>query len=257
MKAGRTFAMRVQDREFYSAAVDYFAPQNQRAMSTHISVVSSYARVVMPLVRAHAQGRQLRVLELGAGTCIATVLFKREFPTAQFTCLDISLVRMQTLVRSAAERHGISAEGITLHEGDFTNVLPFDDGSFDIILFDAALHHSRNIWTTLEECYRLLAPDGAVVAMREAYLARLTSAHAMRRLRNTPEFAAGVAENAYLKEQYDYYFRAAGFAPKFYAVNPAGWALLAPLNGLVFSKWSIWAPKASTTRPRIATNSSE
>jgi ubiquinone/menaquinone biosynthesis C-methylase UbiE len=175
-------------------------------------------------------------------------MFKREFSNAHFACLDISLSRMQTLVGPTAERCGISPEGITFHEGDFTHALPFEDGAFDVVLFDAALHHSRSMWATLEECYRVLGADGAVVAMREAYLANLTSRYAMRRLRDSPEFAAGVAENAYLKEQYDYYFRALGFEPTFYPVTPGRWALLSPFNGLVFSKWSIWAPKGPASQ---------
>lgn len=237
--------MRAQDRDFYSAAIHYFDAKNADQLATHIATVRSYVEPILPKVRAHMAGKPVRFLELGAGTCLSTLLFRQEFPNSEFTCFDISLSRMQSLIGSTAQQVGSSADGINLIEGDFTDRLPFETASFDIILFDAALHHSRSIWTTLEECHRILAPDGAVAAMREAYLAKFTSAYAMRRLQNSPEFSAGVAENAYLKEQYDYYFRAARFEPHFQSVSPGKWALLSPLNGLLFSKWSIWAPKAA------------
>jgi hypothetical protein len=99
------------------------------------------------------------------------------------------------------------------------------------------------MWLTLSECRRVLAPDGAVAALREQYLAPLTAGYALKRLLRTKEVQSGVAENAYLKDQYAYYFLANGFTPQFHGVTPgAQWRLLSALNGLLFSKWSIWAP---------------
>jgi hypothetical protein len=74
-------------------------------------------------------------------------------------------------------------------------------------------------------------------------LAPLTCGYALNRLLQSHEVQAGVSENAYLKEQYAYYFRANGFEPRFHRVSPsAKWLLLSPLNGIAYSKWSIWAP---------------
>ena len=84
---------------------------------------------------------------------------------------------------------------------------------------------------------------GAVAALREQYLAPFTAGYALKRLLQTKEVQSGVAENAYLKDQYAYYFLANGFSPQFRGVTPgAQWRLLSGLNGLLFSKWSIWAP---------------
>jgi ubiquinone/menaquinone biosynthesis C-methylase UbiE len=139
----------------------------------------------------------------------------------------------------------VNGDGIELAECDMSSKLPFDDSQFDIVVFDASLHHSCNMWLTLSECKRILAPDGAVAAFREQYLAPFSAGHALKRLLQTKEVQSGVAENAYLKDQYAYYFLANGFSPQFRPVTPGvKWRLLSPLNGLLFSKWSIWAPVA-------------
>lgn len=159
------------------------------------------------------------------------------------TCMDISAARMDALATKVAQKVGGQIEKLVFREGDFSNVLPFSDGSFDLVLFDAALHHSRNIWLTLQECHRVLSNDGILVAQREAFVALLTSGIAFRRLLCSPEVAAGVSENAYLRSQYDYYMRANGFLPTFRSVAPGRWALVGFLNGWVFSKWAIVAQR--------------
>lgn len=172
------------------------------------------------------------------------MLLRSSFPDCSLTCADISRSRMETLIGKSAAAVGASAEGAKLVELDFSDALPFQDAEFDLIVFDAALHHSRNIWMTLAECHRVLDARGAVAALREAFLAPLTYRYAMRRLSRSPEVRAGVAENAYLKEQYAYYFDVNGFSPDFIPVTPPGWKwrMAAPFNGIAIAKWAIWAP---------------
>jgi ubiquinone/menaquinone biosynthesis C-methylase UbiE len=155
---------------------------------------------------------------------------------------------MQQLIDKGANFLDVKTDHIDLVECDFSAGLPFDDARFDIVVFDASLHHSRNIWFTLEECARILTSDGAIVALREQYLAPLTAKYALDRLMETPEVKAGVSENAYLKEQYEYYFRTAQFEPKFYPVSPGRFRLLSFLNGIAFSKWSVFASKKHDDR---------
>jgi hypothetical protein len=88
----------------------------------------------------------------------------------------------------------------------------------------------------------VLRSDGLLVAQREQYLALLSQQYALKRLLQSEEVRAGVAENAYSKAQYEYYLRAAGFVPTFYPVSPGPhWKMIAPLNGLFYSKWTIVA----------------
>ncbi|MFO1109738.1 MAG: class I SAM-dependent methyltransferase [Bradyrhizobium sp.] len=237
--------LQTNDREFYSEAVDYFDSEKIQQIREHLAVVQSYiAAIADHLDEFYSRkNRKVRFVEIGAGTCLTSLSLRKMYPEASFTCVDISMSRMQQLLESSAKLVGVNGGGIELVECDMSNKLPLDDGQFDIVVFDASLHHSRNIWLTLSECKRILVPDGAIAAFREQYLAPFSAGHALKRLLQTKEVQSGVAENAYLKDQYAYYFLANGFSPQFRAVTPgARWRLLSPLNGLLFSKWSIWAP---------------
>jgi len=237
------------DKSFYSGSVHYYDPALRKQFESHVATVSNYLNAVIGRLREHVAGRdRIDIVELGAGTCLTSLMLRKHFPSARLTCIDISLSRMQALIEDSAALLGTDHGGIELIEADIGGALPLADASLDIVVFDSSLHHSRNVWNTLSECRRVLRPQGAIAALREQYLAPLTYRFALERLLRTPEVRAGVAENAYLKDQYAYYLRAAGFEPTFYPVRPsAKWLLLSPLNGIAYSKWSIWAPKVGTS----------
>jgi ubiquinone/menaquinone biosynthesis C-methylase UbiE len=239
--------LRTDDRKFYAGSIDYFDAENEQRIKKHLEVVKSYIDAISDSLNALYSRRNgnVRFVELGAGTCLTSLSLRKMYPQASFTCVDISISRMEQLHGKSAGLVGVDGSGIEFAECDISNKLPFGDAQFDIVVFDASLHHSRNMWLTLGECKRILKPDGAVAALREQYLAPFTAGYALRRLLQTKEVQSGVAENAYLKDQYAYYFLANGFSPQFRSVTPnAQWRLLSPLNGLFFSKWSIWATVA-------------
>ena len=237
--------VRTDDREFYAGSVNYFDGENEAQIRDHLEIVRTYIAAVSEYLDQFYRQRngKVKFLELGAGTCLTSLSLRKMYPLAKFTCADISMSRMQQLLENSARLVGVDGGDIEFAECDMSNKLPFGDGQFDIVVFDASLHHSRNIWLTLSECKRILTPGGAVAALREQYLAPFTAGYALKRLLQTKEVQSGVAENAYLKDQYAYYFLANGFSPQFRAVTPgAQWRLLSGLNVLLFSKWSIWAP---------------
>jgi len=242
--------LRKDDQDFYSNSADYFDTENTQQIESHLATVKLYVAAISDFLDEIYRRRNgdVRFLELGAGTCLTTLSLRKIYPQAKFTCADISLSRMRRFLANSSMLVGVDSSDIDLTECDMSNKLPFEDGRFDIVVFDASLHHSCNVWLTLGECKRVLAPDGAVAALREQYLAQFTATYALKRLLQTKEVQSGVAENAYLKDQYAYYFSANGFLPMFRGVTPGvRWRLLSPLNGLLFSKWSIWAPVASMT----------
>jgi SAM-dependent methyltransferase len=61
-----------------------------------------------------------------------------------------------------AARHYRSA--FTAVQADF-DALPFDDGQFDLVVFNGSLHYAADIGATLARAHRLLAPEGALVVM--------------------------------------------------------------------------------------------
>ncbi|MBN9088894.1 MAG: class I SAM-dependent methyltransferase [Reyranella sp.] len=242
----QTTPSKTADKKFYDAETHYFSDPS--FMTDHQAVVETYVAKYRATLAALAKrkGRKLKTLELGAGTCTLSLTLSREPWIGAMHCTDISAHRMDSLARTVAQHIGGRIELLTFGEADFTDPLRFGDGQFDVVLFDAALHHSRNMWTTLRECHRVLADDGLLIAQREQYAAPLTYPWALRKLLRSEEVAAGVTENSYLKAQYEYYMRATGFRPTFLPVGHRQLPGLWFLNGLVFSKWVIVAERRLT-----------
>jgi ubiquinone/menaquinone biosynthesis C-methylase UbiE len=193
----------------------------------------------------------VRVLELGAGSCAASYLLSREPWVSEIVAGDISSARADQFRPYVLDLTGGDHSKLRFAEVDMNEPLPFPDGYFDLVVMDSALHHSRAIWSTLSEIHRVLKPKGHFVAQREHYLAPLSSRWKMRRMLVSDEVRNGVSENAYLKEQYDYYLKAHGFRTKFRAIFPT-WLFksLFFLNGLAFSKYNLIAYRAnSVARP--------
>ncbi|MGH8558731.1 MAG: class I SAM-dependent methyltransferase [Methylococcales bacterium] len=231
------------DRNFYSESVHYLSKENISSFRKAISERGIYINSVLDkIIQMDKKFGPLMILELGAGTCLTSLILKSRIGRGEFTCMDISAERMAKLADDIATLVGSNTHGMKFVEGDFTFALPFQDNEFDIVMFDAALHHSRNIWTTLKESRRIVKSTGAVTAMREAYLSRFSYGFSINRLLKSPEFRTGVAENAYLKDQYRYYFLACGLNPEFLPVfSNWKWKSLSLLNGLILSKYNIWS----------------
>lgn len=189
-----------------------------------------------------ASSRNLRMLDLGAGSCATSLTISKHDAIAEIVATDVSATRMAVMSKETTEIVGGDLSKLKFQEIDFNDALPFAENSFDLVVMDASLHHSRNIWHTLSEINRVLKSGGYFIAQREAYVAPLTATYAFRRLLRSPEVSAGVSENAYLKSQYDYYLRVNGFSPYFQPIYPSlKFKMLFFLNGIVFSKYNIIA----------------
>lgn len=201
------------------------------------------------LEEAFAGRDRISVLELGAGTCCLSLLLSSLPFVKEIYCSDVSIKKMQCLLPLSSKHIAGHPGKLTLVEGDFGERFEFGDNAFDLVAFDAALHHSRSIWLTLSECRRVLKPNGLLVCQREAYLGLLSFRRKLRELLSSDEVRNGVSENAYLKEQYRYYLKASGFDDvRFMPVaENVVQKLLLPLNGLIYSKWVMLAHKASNS----------
>lgn len=239
---GTTEQSKSLDKEHYDSEVHYF--EMPGFLDKHEAMMREYQASFKARLAQFAGKRDgIRTLELGAGTCTMSLMLSREPWIRSMHCSDISATRMGALADRIAERVGGTTEKITFSEADFTDPLNFADNSFDVIFFDSALHHSRNMWTTLRECHRVLESGGFIIAQREQYLGRLTYGPVLRRILGSRQVRDGVTENAYLKEQYNYYLRATGFNPSFVPVSHGRLRYIALLNGWVHSKWTIIAEK--------------
>jgi SAM-dependent methyltransferase len=109
---------------------------------------------------AHPGGHPVyeRSLEIGAGTGYFTLNMMRAGLIGKATCTDISPGMLATL--------GANAEGLGLRVKTVSadaERLPFKDGSFDLVLGHAVLHHIPDLPTAFGEFARVLAPGGTLL----------------------------------------------------------------------------------------------
>jgi ubiquinone/menaquinone biosynthesis C-methylase UbiE len=97
----------------------------------------------------------LRILDAGCGGgAHAAELVRRG---AEVVGLDASA----SLLAIARDRLGADVQ---LHHGDLADPLPFEDGSFDVVLASLVLHYLERWEPTLGELARVLRPGGRIVA---------------------------------------------------------------------------------------------
>ena len=184
------------------------------------------------------------VAELGAGSCGLSVCISRLENVKRIASIDISMVRMQKMIDLSATILGGDKSKIHPVPCDFNGRLPFEDGELDAVVFDAALHHTRSMWGTLAECNRVLQRGGILVAQRELFLNTFRAKGQISDLLKSPEAAAKVSENMYLKEQYEYYLKMCGFDVEFQKRSPSTIkSHLRALNGILFCDGIFWCNK--------------
>jgi ubiquinone/menaquinone biosynthesis C-methylase UbiE len=99
-----------------------------------------------------------RSLEIGSGTGYFTLNLISAGLIGQATCTDISPGMLATLDTNA-ERLGLAVQTVAAD----AEALPFDDGSFDLVLGHAILHHIPDLAAAFGEFARVLAPGGTLL----------------------------------------------------------------------------------------------
>ncbi len=97
-----------------------------------------------------------KLLEVPVGTGVLTMPVYRELPQADITCFDYSADMMAAAQRKA-ETAGI--RNITFRRGD-VGALPFENGSFDIVLSMNGFHAFPDKDAAYRETFRVLKPGG-------------------------------------------------------------------------------------------------
>jgi SAM-dependent methyltransferase len=99
-----------------------------------------------------------RSLEIGSGTGYFSLNLLQAGVVRSAVCTDISPGMLEALQGNAA-RLGLAVEAV---ESD-AETLPFEDGTFDLVLGHAILHHVPDLERAFCEFFRVLAPGGTVV----------------------------------------------------------------------------------------------
>lgn len=99
-----------------------------------------------------------RSLEIGAGTGYFSLHLLMSGVVGRATCTDISPGMLEAL-KSNAQRLGLEV-GTQVADAER---LPFEDGSFDLVLGHAVLHHIPDLGRAFAELERVLRPGGTIV----------------------------------------------------------------------------------------------
>jgi SAM-dependent methyltransferase len=99
-----------------------------------------------------------RSLEVGAGTGYFTLNLMQAGVIESAVCTDVS-PGMLAALRGNAERLGLEVETAACDAA----ALPFDDGSFDLVLGHAVLHHLPELDRAFAEFLRVLRPGGVLL----------------------------------------------------------------------------------------------
>ena len=97
-----------------------------------------------------------RLLEVPVGTGVLTMPVYQTMPKADITCLDYSPDMMKQ-AKEKAER--LRLKNVTFRQGD-VGALPYEDGSFEIVLSLNGFHAFPDKVAAYREIFRVLKPGG-------------------------------------------------------------------------------------------------
>jgi len=135
-------------------------------------------------------------LDVGAGRGIASYALAKD--GFQVTALepDASNIVGAGAIRNLSLDSKLSIKVVE----EFSERLPFENCTFDIVFARAVLHHTSNLQTACAEILRVLKPGGIFIAAREHVLSKQTDLDSF--LASHPLHSLYGGENAFLLSQY-------------------------------------------------------
>jgi SAM-dependent methyltransferase len=198
---------------------EMFKDFNPESFFTENPTVEAYTRDLMTKpdgheiarhVAAMAQGRSLRILDVGVGTgCTSFLLASKGH---QVSVLEPCHAFCK-MIEQASAHYGLE---VSVYEGiaEALDQIPPTE-PFDLIVFNASLHHCDDPVLALRHCLQLLAPGGSVLLTNEPILQFFrTKRWFYRRLVTHPHAMGhyGGNEHTYRYPEYLKMLRLAGFS---------------------------------------------
>lgn len=155
--------------------------------------------------RALLTGRSGTALDVGAGRGIASYALAMDGFTV--TALEPN---PSALVGAAAIRDMAAQGGLAINVcEEFSERLPFENNSFDVVFARAVLHHTSDLKSACAEFLRVLKPGGIMLAVREHVISTEADLPAFYDIHPLHHLYGG--ENAFLLAEYEAAIHDAGF----------------------------------------------
>ncbi|MDR6304574.1 SAM-dependent methyltransferase [Nitrobacter vulgaris] len=147
-----------------------------------------------------------RALDVGAGRGIASYALARNGFTVTALEPNPSAIVGASAIQALAAESKLPIEVVE----EFSERLPFDDDTFDVVFARAVLHHTRDLDAACREMFRVLRSGGIFIAAREHVISK--EADLGRFLEQHPLHHLYGGEHAFVLGRYIGALRGAGFA---------------------------------------------
>lgn len=155
--------------------------------------------------RRLGEGAGRSALDIGAGRGIASYALARDGFAVTALEPDPSSLVGAAAIRALSEEAGLDLRVVE----EFSERLPFEDATFEVVFARAVLHHTSDLRQACQEFFRVLKPGGRFVAVREHVISHKDHLPAFFEIHPLHRFYGG--ENAFLLQEYRDALLGAGF----------------------------------------------
>ncbi|WP_431135813.1 class I SAM-dependent methyltransferase [Psychroserpens mesophilus] len=148
------------------------------------------------LIKTHAPNAKT-ILDIGCGNGISTISFAKK--GYQVTAVEPDPSKTVGAGAIQLLKDKFALKNVDIHV-DFAENINFPDDSFDVVYVRQAMHHANNLNKFVEECIRVLKPNGLLLTIRDHVIINDKDKAWFLKAHPLHKFYGG--ENAYTSQEY-------------------------------------------------------